>query len=318
MMGKLFKIALGLAIVGVGMIALFGVLSQNDVFAIVNEGDFVYNELVYDADEFTDLNFTFENRDFIIRPSVDDSIRIEYYTTERDTVTVSEDNQVLTLENDVEWYNQFFLGFSFLVDDDFYDVYLYLPTSEIYDLDIITSNGTADFDSLSNLRYIHFRTSNGRITINDSDFTTLDLATSNGGIWLTDVSVTGALQTDTTNGKINLDTVSASDISGHTSNGEIILNSINSDSVDLDTSNGAITATNLTSIDVRLESTNGDIDVSVIGDKDDYEVTMSTSNGDLNYDGIEVSQEHFNSDGIYEIELHSSNGDVTIDFITSE
>ena len=78
--------------------------------------------------------------------------------------------------------------------------------------------------------------------------------------------------------------------------------------------NGSITGLNVSSEDIRLNSTNGTIDLEVAGDKDDYEVFMDTTNGDMIYDGIEVSQEHFNTDGIHLIELDTTNGDVRLSF----
>ncbi len=90
-MGRIFKIALALFLIGVGIVAAFAALSDEPIFAsifnTVNEDDFEYNELVYDADEFTKLlNLISKNRDFIIRPSTDGSIKITYYTTEKDVV----------------------------------------------------------------------------------------------------------------------------------------------------------------------------------------------------------------------------------------
>ncbi|MBN2541042.1 MAG: DUF4097 family beta strand repeat protein [Bacilli bacterium] len=297
-MGKLFKIALGLFLIGVGVFAIFSVLTDNNVFATVNEEDFTYNEVTYDADAFSGFDFNFENRDFIIRVSENDEIKVTYYTTEKDTVEINFVGSTLELVNDVEWYNQFFIGFSFLVNNDFYDVYLYLPASEIYDLDLFTSNGTIDILGIDNLATVNFGTSNGRISVDSIAATSLDLDTSNGKIRVQDAVLTSDLQLHTTNGSITVENISCADLHGTTSN-------------------RAISASNLTCDSVYLGTSNGDIDLEIFGDKADYEVTMTTSVGDMVYDGIEVSQEHFNIGALYEVELHTSNGDIVVSFDTA-
>lgn len=297
-MGKIFKIALALFLIGVGIVATFAALSDEPIFetfAAVNEDDFEYNELVYDADEFADFDFEFENRDFIIRPSSDGSIKITYYTTEKDDVVITEDGDTLKLVNDVEWYNNFFIGFNFVVNDNFYDVYIYLPSTVVYDLIIDTSNGILDMNDINNINVLDFNTTNGMITLDNVSTQTMTLDTSNGAIRLTDVSILGDLEVDTSNGRIYLTNVVANDIDCYTSNGRII-----ADNVDCN--------------DIKLRTSNGGIELTLAGEKADYEVQMSTSNGDLTYDGIGVTSQRFNEDGQYLADLHTSNGDITIDF----
>lgn len=295
-MGKIFKLALALFLIGVGAVATFAALSDEPIFATVNENDFEYNELVYDADEFTMFDFNFENRDFIIRPSTDGSIKITYYTTEKDDVVITEDTDTLTLVNDVEWFNNWFIGFNFAVNDDFYDVYVYLPTTEAYDLSIDTSNGTLDINDLDNVETLRFNTSNGMITVDNVTTQIMTLDTSNGAVRLTDVTIEGDLEADTSNGRIYLTNVVIEDIDCYTSNGKIIAVGVDCDNI-------------------KLRTSNGDIELELTAAKEDYEVKMSTSNGDLNYDGIGVTSERFNEDGGFLADLHTSNGDITIDFI---
>ncbi len=295
-MGKIFKVALALFLIGVGIVATFAALSDEPIFATENQDDFEYNELVYDANEFTNFDFNFENRDFIIRPSTDGSVKITYYTTEKDTVVITEDTDTLTLVNEVEWFNNWFNIFNFAVNDDFYDIYVYLPITEAYDLSIDTSNGTLDINDLNNIEILYFNTSNGMITVDNVTTQIMTLDTSNGAIRLTDVTIEGDLEADTSNGRIYLTNVVIEDIDCYTSNGKII-------AVGVDCEN------------IKLRTSNGDIELELETIKEDYEVKMSTSNGDLTYDGIGVTSERFNEDGEYLADLHTSNGDITIEFM---
>ncbi len=334
-MGKLFKVALGLFMIGIGLLVAFSVLSENNVFASVNEEDFVYEELIYDADTFTGFDFEFDNRDFIVRVSTDDKIKVVYYSTEKDPVIVTDNTATLKLFNEVKWYNQIFSGLNFFVNDDYYDLYLYLPVSVVYDLDLLTSNGKIDIMGISNLDALSLDTSNGRVSLDTIEATFANLDTSNGAIQLDHVTLTGNLDMNTSNGTITLDNVIASQIEGETSNGNITVQTtdcnslelttsngwfdveyLTCESVDLRTSNGGISVGQLISQSVYLDTSNGSITIEVIGDKDDYEVSMSTSYGDMDYDGIGVTEEHLNVGAPYEIELYTSFGDITIDFIT--
>ncbi len=295
-MGRIFKFALALFLVGAGVIAIYFAISGESLFNTVNDDDFVYNELIYDGDEFVNFDFDFENRGFIIRSSDDDKIKVTYYATEKDNVVVTESDDTLKLLNDIEWYNQWFTGFNFLTNNDYYDVYVYLPTTQAYNLDVNTSNGGVDVLNIDNIGELEFDSSNGKISIVNVEADEINMDTSNGEIRITDVVVAGDLVLDTSNGKIYLTDVVAQNIEGYSSNGRIIGVNVDCNSIKLDTSNG-------------------DIEIEIKGDKDDYEVIMDTSNGNMVYDGIGVTSEHFNVGGTYLADLDTSNGDIEISFV---
>jgi len=294
-MGRLFKIALGLFLVGVGIVAIFSILSEDNLFAAVSEEDFVYHELTYEADEFVKFDFQFDNRDFIFRASENDEIKISYYTTEKDPVDVVENGNVLELVNDIEWYNQVFIGWDFFTNDDYYDVYVYLPTTSEYEVYLVNANGSVDIENLANFTDIFVGTSNGRITLENVVAESVDLVTSNGEVRLTSVVVTDNIAIITSNGRIYLTDVIADAISGISSNGKVIATAIDAEVISLSTSNG-------------------DIEVNLAGPKADYALNMSTSNGDMVYDGIETTSEHLNTGADKTVNLNTSNGDITVTF----
>jgi DUF4097 and DUF4098 domain-containing protein YvlB len=315
-MGKLFKVALALFLIGVGVFAIFTAISEEPIWGTIDDEDYVYNELLYDADEFTGFNFDFYNRDFFVVATEDDQIKVEYYTSEKDTVTVTDSGDTLTLKNEVEWIFQLFGGWRTILNDDIiYDVTIYVPDSMVYDIDFNTSNGSFYMSDIQNVGDLDFDTSNGVIILENCENTSINLDTSNGRISLTNC-ITDSIDVSTSNGTIELEEVTTSGlIKLRTSNGKILLTDLEAGVINAKSSNQRITAINIKCTDVTLDTSNGSISLSIYGDKDDFEVYMDTSNGDMTYDGIEVSQEHFNNGGDYTIDLDTSNGDIVLTFI---
>ncbi|MCK4552232.1 MAG: DUF4097 family beta strand repeat protein [Tenericutes bacterium] len=296
-MGRMFKIALALFLIGVGVIAIFSVVTDENIFGRISDEDYEKVELLYDADEFDTLDVDFENRDIFVRESEDDQIKVVYYVTEKDSVTVTESGDTLKLLNEVDWYDQLFTWFNLVTNDDYYDIYIYVPLSQDYNFDLDTSNGNLDVVNLDNIKNFKFDSSNGRINISNVEADLIDVGTSNGTITVENTVVNGTVDLYSSNGRINLTNL--------TTDSQVIA----------DISNGKIIATDIKCHSITLDTSNGDISLEIVGDKSDYEVYMSTSNGDLDYDGIGVTDEHFNLNGIYLVDLDSSNGDVSVVFI---
>ena len=295
-MGRIFKFALALFLIGVGAIAIFSVVAEESIFTAVNEEDYEYVELTYSDDDFTGFDFSFDNRSFYILVSEDDQVKISFYKTEKETIVVDDEGETLSITHETVWYEQWFLGWNVFTNDEYLDVFVYLPSSMVYDIDFSSSNGTMDIKNFDNLDTIRLLTSNGKIAVDNVSSDSMFLDTSNGEIRVTN-------------------TIVADDLTVLTSNGRVYLTDVEADELEADTSNGRITATGIVSSDISLTTSNGDVILQVIGDKDEYEVHMDTSNGDLNYDGIGVTDGDFNSGAEKNIDLDSSNGDVSVEFI---
>jgi DUF4097 and DUF4098 domain-containing protein YvlB len=315
-MGKLFKIALALFLIGVGAAAVFTTISEEPIWGSVSDEDYEYNELLYDADDFTGFNFDFVNRDFLVETSEDNQIKVTYWTTERDDVVVTDSGAVLKLENDVEWFSQVFIGWNSIVSDEqYFDVVVYLPDSVDYDIDFDTSNGAFVMSEIDNINELKFETSNGTIRVEDCDTSSMDFKTSNGSVTIIDC-VTPTIDVYTSNGTITITNVETTGLLNvRTSNGKILLTDVESGSIHGKSSNQKIIAENIKCDDVFLDTSNGSISLTIYGDKADFEVRMDTSNGDMTYDGIGVSQEEFNLGENNKINLDTSNGDIEIIFV---
>ncbi len=295
-MGKIFKFALALFLIGVGVIAVFSIISEESIFAAVDEEDYEYVELIYSADDFTGFDFNFDNRDFYVLVSEDDQVKVTYYKTEKEDVVIDDDGETLSITHETVWYEQWFIGLTFFTNDEYLDVFVYLPSSVIYDVDFSSTNGTMDMKNFDNIDDLRLATSNGKILVENVSSASMNLDTSNGEVRLTNVTVETDLDLGTSNGRVYLTDVTADVIDGHSSNGRII-------------------ATDIISNDISLDTSNGTIELTVIGERDDYEVRLDTSNGDLNYDGMGVTDGSFNQGAAKKIDLDSSNGDVSVEFI---
>jgi DUF4097 and DUF4098 domain-containing protein YvlB len=143
----------------------------------------------------------------------------------------------------------------------------------------------------------------------------LEVSTSNGRVESDIDNVFSTVRLISSNGRMDIANLSANNILVSTSNGDIDLNDVVvSSSVDLDTSNGDILINNLAANEIDADTSNGRVYLLVLGEKEDYRVTLSTSNGSEIYDGLKVDSGTINSSGSKTISLDSSNGDVEVSF----
>ena len=294
-MNKLLKYGLAILLIGFGIVVIVSITSNSSIIS-VNEEKFTFYEESYSFDEFSLIDFEFDNRSVYILESPDESVYIEYYVHEKDEYEMSDSNNELMINISRKWYFSIFI-FDIFQNMDFYKVYLYLPANNtVEDLDIISSNGSISIDLNHTFDSIFISTSNGRIDLDNFLATNIIANSSNGTIDVNSLSVTNKISLKTSNGSILIDDSSALIIDGKTSN-------------------GAIEAKNIISDDINLDTSNGKIYLSVKGEKDDYRVTLQTSLGDSIYDGLKVESGTINNTGEKLISISSSNGDIEVDFI---
>jgi len=296
-MKKILKIGLGLILIGfVGMI-VFGVVSGeawSDAFITGDEYSLV--ERTYTVDEFSKLVIDVEDKSIEIRTTDDTEISVSYYVHEKSPVISSIDDDTLTIENHILWYNYFLLNFDWFAPSAIHQLVIYVPSSYVSSMDINTSNGT--------------------IYIGDNiSFTELDVYTSNGAITLEDVVVNDDLTVTTSNGVITIDGLMVDGVfKAITSNGLIDANLIEANKVDLSTSNGAIEASNIDSTNITLDTSNGRITMNSMTSFDSTYLKMSTSNGSYYLNGDKVTTNSYHDGLSVKIDLHTSNGNVYVNF----
>ena len=132
-------------------------------------------------------------------------------------------------------------------------------------------------------------TSNGAVTIRDLSCSALEAFTSNGAITAERVTTAGDGQLQTSNGRLWVSAATAGGkFSAGTSNGEIAFEKLHGSELILSTSNGAIYG-------------------SIDGNKTDYTIRSSTSNGGNNLGNQE-------STGGKTLDVSTTNGNIDISF----
>lgn len=294
-MSKLIKIGLVFLLIGLGIVIAIPLTSNTQVFGMGDENYTLY-EQTFKYDDFTDIDFDFDNREVYILESTDNDVHLKYYIHDKDEYSQSMDNNQLSLSISRKWYYNLF-SLDIFTNREKYQVHLYIPNISIIEsLKIHTSNGKMEMNIDHQFNSISLASSNGDIKVLNIETNTLTLNTSNGDISIKNLLASQEIKIDTSNGKILMDNILSPEITG-------------------DTSNGKIEAVNIVSSDISLDTSNGKIYLTVKGIIDDYRVSLSTSNGDKVYNGLKVESGTINSDGSKYISLDSSNGDVEVKFI---
>ncbi len=144
---------------------------------------------------------------------------------------------------------------------------LYLPESYTGALTVNMSNGGLSMEGIS-LESLSLTSSNGYVSVKDGAFTTVGVKTNNG--------------------YVSLDGVTAKTVTAETDNGFVSLKSVNSDLIDANTDNGTVDVYRVIGQDIRLKSGNGSVSGSLLGVRDDYQITASAGLGSCNLSNTET------------------------------
>ncbi len=288
----ILKVGIILIILGAISVTVFGLLAQPYL-----EEQMVYTDQNYDYEgtDFNRIDLSFFNNPVVIKPSIDSQIHIRFKTDQYEEVTVTEDNQILSIVVTSDWWDQFrnpLHWFNFSNIGINRTVTVELP-SALYHLSVRTSNGAISLEDLT-LESAILRTSNGRISIENVDIPTITMISSNGKLYLKDVVST----------TVDLET----------SNGEIELIGVEAYSIDAETSNGPVNASGIHSEDFRVYTSNGTINLTIQGNFEDYKVRTKTSNGSVKINGSTYGNDTYHSSKVPFVEAITSNGNIRINF----
>ena len=296
-MKTLLRIALALVLIGIGGVIVFGIVAGDSIENVFTEDNsYVYDEKTYSIDEFDSINISLENKRITVLPSENDEIKLEYYFSDKDPVTVAITDNTLEVENETEWFVGFFNMFSFIKNPAYSQFNLYLPTSFGLDLSLSSMNGQIEVSDLNQFQDLTIWTSNGEIDLSNVEVAgDLSMHSSNGKLVIDDSTVLGSVVMYTSNGRVNIDGLTALDVEVTTSNGDIDCQNVTTDNLDLSTSNGVV-------------------EVQVNGAFEDYYLKMSTTNGSYYLNETKVIQNSYHDSLSKKIECHSSNGNIRVNF----
>jgi hypothetical protein len=281
-MKRLFWIAMLLFVLGLITTVTFGLIARNELRSFAQgEEDFEKITICIAKEEWkdlTDLSVEIFNRSLYVLPSETDEIVVTYYNTPNGYITEKKEGNKLLYDETIR-----FRLFSFswdwikgLMNPDYNRFYLYLPKDLLINLKLDTTNGRLEISDIQ-LKELKGNTSNGRIVLDDVEAIKIDVSTSNG-------------------------TVVANGVEAE-------------ESVKLRTSNGRITVEKMETPYLKCDTSNGRINVEIEGKKDDYFVSMTTTNGNYYVNGVKSLNAELNNEKLAKkIILDTSNGDIYISF----
>jgi len=298
-MGKLLKFGVILLILGiVASIAGFLLSSDNPGTYFENE-DYVKMEETIAVGEITNISVLVNNRKVIFGLSDSADIELVYYESENDPIDVTQTSDTLSVENEIVWYFNWFSGLQWFtrLNDVYYELYIYLPDTILYDIDVDALNGAIEINDLSAFGDLILETTNGGITLQDITCDTLRISTTNGDFTLSDL-VADTMSVYTTNGRLT-----ATNLTSTTGK------------MSLKTTNGIINATTLSTSELDCSTTNGNITVSMTGVFADYETDLSTTNGLIYVDDEVTDDGHYNTSQTDAIDISTTNGVIHLNFL---
>lgn len=182
---------------------------------------------------------------------------------------------------------------------------------------------------------LRFRNKNGGLYIKNCDFTEMELSaknckfdiknvtclglglkTKNGSMDIQRVTASDAVTVKCANGNVKAETVISPSLEISCSNAGVTAIDIKSDKIICSTRNGTVDASAVACSELKLDASNGKITAMILGSRDDYRMSLETSNGGIMVDGTPSKKVADASSVIKKrITAHTSNGDIDIKFI---
>ncbi len=229
-----------------------------------------------------------ENLRIRVRTVEEGPVRVYFKPREgQDLVTFEEKDGVFSFRHQMKssplhlnWLN-LFLDFNILV--------LELPMNFSGALWLKTTNGSIKIAGLVDLAKGEVFSNNGKIHIENSQVSELQIKTSNAKIELQNL-VGKSLEASAGNGLIS------------------VKESRFPEKLSLITQNGAVTGRNLISDQITLQTCNGLVGATIIGNQNDYNINSTTRNGFNNLDNVYDSTRHKS------LTARTHNGRIQIEF----
>ena len=249
-----------------------------------------------------------------VRPGEGDEIRLVYYRSDREPYEARLENGVLSLENEALGrknrgfsFSFFTTGLKVLWTQPTPTVELFLPADALVDLKAHTSNGSVRLEGLKALCAVDLKTSNSRISIQDTVCKSLEAKTSNSRLVLERLVCKQAIQAKTSNARIEAASVRAGgEMHLSTSNGRMAVTDIQAPMLVATTSNSGIQVSGLNTRSILLRTSNGSIRGTVPGKQADWAIDSGLSNGKNSLPRQQA--------GLYPLSVHTSNGSIDIQF----
>lgn len=239
--------------------------------------DWETRSVTYPAASISDISIRSDNLPVHLYRSEDDTVRMTYFTCAEDPYTLTLENGHMLLTHpgfSARSGRDLFESISDLMNNlsqAFSGTRYSIKAGAYIDLSVPAGFGGAVFIATSNARVrvehaschagVTVRSSNGRITVDDSDADFFDLQTFNARVSVNDVKTRANVLMRSTNGRLE------------------IKDSVLFGMLDAATSNGTISVDGVSADDIRLKTSNGSIIGTLKGSMSDYAIESHTSNG---------------------------------------
>ena len=241
-----------------------------------------------------------------LEPTDDDAFQVEYWTNERRSVSLTDQDGVLTIEGADEQRDGF-VRFEFMSSQRGMTV-VKVPRSFTGSILVETGVGDVEAAGFAGLSSVSLASSSGSVHATRIDEQDVSLSSSVGNIHAADVQAARVSAT-LESGSITMADVTATEtLTSRTSIGDQDLRQVSAPTLDVRTSSGAVHAADVAGDDLVFETSVGDIEATVVGAESDYRVEAASSVGDVN-----VPQGSADADR--RVRAHASTGAVSIAFV---
>ncbi|MCR5323865.1 MAG: DUF4097 domain-containing protein [Lachnospiraceae bacterium] len=302
-------IVCGILLAGVG-VAMGGTLSYSYIFEngklrIKNgSGDFVSDTVT--VSEFKKLNITSGTIDVYINKG--DKYSVSYSVPEQFVPKIS-DGETLNIEISKEQFTVF--SFVDMYDENPY-ITVTVPSSDQKTYDIDASTGDIHIDNV-NFRG-DIKTSTGDVNVTSANLGNVYIETSTGDLHLTDV-VSSEIKTTASTGESHIENCKIDRLTAKTSTGDYNINDSKLDSFKVEGSTSDIKIEGTSVNDVNINVSTGECELELIGKASDYSCRLSSSTGDIKYDGESFEKKYIHDgNGSGSITISTSTGDIKVKF----
>lgn len=298
-------------------------------FPIITEEGNTMNKII--NEEVNKIYLEIDNRAIEITASEDENYYLDYTESKFLNTTYSfKDGELSLMQKQKKVLSFFNWGFQ---NHD--KVILKIPASFNGKLIGIASNASINTSLENTMEKIDLKTSNAKINAKDFIATNCFFQSSNGDVTIHNTScLEGVLHVETSNSDVTVSDTNCPELVAESSNGNIIISHVKANEITAETSNSSIeyyynTANKIIAetsngringssneIDImQLTTSNSRVEVSILGEIEDYKLYAKTSNG-----SIEIGNSRFGDEVIIEndatkiVDIETSNGSVVIDF----
>jgi len=241
------------------------------------------------SDRIEEIVVSARNANVIIETAEINHFEITY--TEHDFLSyqfINEDNQfTINQTNSFNLLNP--------APNNVYDLTIKVPNTEIYTLNI--------------------RTTNGFVSITNARTNAIDINTSNNGIILTNVNNANLARLRTTNGTVVLTDLKTDSLTLNTSNRRVMLNDVEANDISIRNVNASVSFSNLLAFDISIITSNSNVSGTIIGRNELFNKDIVTSNGTISLDeqsfGTILNSD---KDQIQPLVVYTTHADITINF----